>query len=121
ESEGRRRGGPGELSRTGARLRSLRPDPGLGNARLEQLPNERGGQRLVGTEVKSALGLAVTLDVARERLQRHSAEGVVRAARRGRLEARDDLPAIAERRHAVADALLDLGDEGVDRLAKLLE
>jgi hypothetical protein len=56
-----------------------------------------------------------------ERLQRRSAERVIRAAFRGRPESRDDLASVPERRHAVADALVDLGNEGVNGLAKPLE
>ena len=70
--------------------------------------------------MKSALGLAVALEVARERLQRPSAEGIVRAARRRRREARDDAPSVAERGQAVADALFDLGDDRTNGLSKFL-
>src|SRR5580658_6415147 len=93
---------------------SLGP-PAVGHPRLEELPNERGRQRLV--EVKGALGLAVALDVTRERLERRSAERVVGAALRGRGEARDDLALESERGETVADALLDLRHERMNRLS----
>jgi hypothetical protein len=44
----------------------------LGDARVEQLPNENCGQRLV--EVKGALGLVVALDAVGQCPERRAAE-----------------------------------------------
>jgi hypothetical protein len=89
---------------------------GSGDACLDQLADEGSGQRLVGREMKGALGLAMALEVPGQSLQRRSTEGVVGTALRGRLEAGDDLSAEAKRRHPVADALLGSGNDGSYRL-----
>ncbi|MEW6433550.1 MAG: hypothetical protein AB1730_18745 [Myxococcota bacterium] len=64
----------------------------LRHPRLDQPPNERQRQRLVRREVERALGLVVRPDEARDGRERRPAEGVVGAARLGRLEARHHSP-----------------------------
>jgi hypothetical protein len=55
------------LARDRSRARKL---SGLGDACLDQLADEGRGQRLVKTEMKGALGLAVAFEISRESLQR---------------------------------------------------
>lgn len=69
--------------------------------------------------MKSALGLAVALDVPRERAQRGAAERVEGASLRGRREPGDDVSLVAKRGEAVADALFDARYERMNRLAQV--
>src|SRR5438477_11174932 len=71
--------------------------------------------------MQGALGGVVLRDGARERLERRAAERVIRTAARGGAESRHDTPINAKGRKAVADALLGVGEDRSDRLAKLLE
>src|SRR5262249_7672817 len=88
---------------------------------LDQLADQSRGQRLVGMEMKGALGPAVALEIPGQSLERRSTKRGVRAALCRRLESRDDPSVEAKRPHPVANALLCSGTDGSDRFSKLIE
>ena len=93
----------------------------LGNARFQQLAHERYREGTLRIEVQRGLGLAVRLQFSRQRPERSAAEGEVRATFARREESRDDVTAVSKRGHRIADALLDLRQDGPNRPTEFLE
>lgn len=91
----------------------------LGNACLDQLADERCGQRLVGMKMKGGLGLVVSLKISGQRTQRRPAEREIRTSLRRRAESGNHCAVEAKRWNSVTYALLGLGNDRSYRLAKL--